>query len=58
MFKKDMFKRKMSLSRNSRLLGNEFKYDMYTLIGKFNRQECKVYPQVKYKEHKINDHEF
>ena len=30
------------------LLGNKFKYDMYTLTGKFNRQECKVYPQVKY----------
>jgi hypothetical protein len=36
-------------------LSKEFKYDKY---GKCNRQECKVYPQVKNYEHKISHHEF
>jgi hypothetical protein len=28
------------------LLGNEFKYDICTSVGKLNQQERKVYPQV------------
>jgi hypothetical protein len=55
MFKKDMFKCYMSLSKEFELLGNKFNYDMY---GKCNQQERKVYPQIKYYEHKISHHEF
>jgi hypothetical protein len=35
------------LFKESELIGNKFKYHMYTSVGKSNRQECKVYPQVK-----------
>jgi hypothetical protein len=33
--------------KSLRLLGNKFMYDMYTLAGKPNQQERKVYLQVK-----------
>jgi hypothetical protein len=55
MFKKDMFKCYMSLSKEFELLGNRFNYDMY---GKCNQQERKVYPQVKNYEHKISYRKF
>jgi hypothetical protein len=43
------------LSKNSSLLGNKFKYDMY---DKCNQLERKDYPQVMYYEYKISYHEF
>ena len=43
------------LSRNSSLLGNKFKYDMY---DKCNQLERKDYPQVMYYEYKISYREF
>jgi hypothetical protein len=40
--------------KNSRLLENKFKYDMYTSAGKPNQQERKVYPQIKYYVYTVN----